>query len=187
MQRGIIAVSRLLFHGDMGVLLALPHIRGYGRPVALAGRYGRERWSGRASRLDAVRENQDLWLLIGITGTRARMSFNHPLRREEGLNLFTQDGNAVGLPHPFGALSAKAEALNAETNAGLATALVVRVLVTLLSPYPTSIAARLSAHCTFSLGRPGFLGDFSGGRSGGRRDVTTDGGIVRHWGRLAGE
>ena len=51
-----------------------------------------------------------------------------------------------------------------------------------LSSYPTSIAARLSAHCTFSLGRPGFLRDFSGGRSGGGRYVTTNGGIVRHWG-----
>jgi hypothetical protein len=185
-QRGIVAVRRLLFHGNMGIL-ALPHVRGYGRPVPLAGRCGRERWSGRASRFDTVRKNQDLWLLIGITGTRARMAFNHPLGRKERLNLFTQNRNAVGLPHPFGALSTKAEALKTETNAGLATALVVRVLVTLLSPYPTSIAARLSAHCTFSFGRPGFLGDFSGGRSGGRRDVATDGGIVRHWGRLAGE
>ena len=50
-----------------------------------------------------------------------------------------------------------------------------------LSPYPTSVAARLSAHCTFSFGRPGFLGDFSGGGSGGRRYVATDRGVVRHW------
>jgi hypothetical protein len=55
-----------------------------------------------------------------------------------------------------------------------------------LSPYPTSVAARLSAHCTLSLGRPGFLADFSGDGSGGRRYVATDGGIVRHGG-LAGE
>jgi hypothetical protein len=51
-----------------------------------------------------------------------------------------------------------------------------------LSPYPTSVAARLSAHCAFSFGRPGFLGDFSGGRSGGRRYVTTNRRIVRHLG-----
>jgi hypothetical protein len=36
-----------------------------------------------------------------------------------------------------------------------------------LSPYPTGVAARLSAHCTFSFGRPGFLANFSGGRSRG--------------------
>ena len=95
-QTGIIAVSGL-FHGDMGILLTLPHIRGYGRPVSLAGRCGRERRSGRASRFDTVREDQNLGLLISITGTGARMSFNHPLRREERLNLFTQDGNAIGL------------------------------------------------------------------------------------------
>ena len=49
-----------------------------------------------------------------------------------------------------------------------------------LSPYPTGVAARLSAHCTFSFGRPGFLSDFSGGRSGGRGDVTANGWVVRH-------
>lgn len=51
-----------------------------------------------------------------------------------------------------------------------------------LSPYPTGVAARLSAHCAFSFGRPGFFGYFAGGRSGGRRYVTTNRGIVRHWG-----
>ena len=50
-----------------------------------------------------------------------------------------------------------------------------------LSPYPTGVAARLSAHCTFSFGRPGFLADFSGGGSWGRRHTATDGGIVGHW------
>jgi len=49
-----------------------------------------------------------------------------------------------------------------------------------LSPYPTGVAARLSAHRTFSFGRPGFLANFSGDGSGGRRWVATDGGIVRH-------
>ena len=51
-----------------------------------------------------------------------------------------------------------------------------------LSPYPTGVAPRLSAHCTFSLGRPGLLGDFSVDGSGGRRYVATNGGIVRHCG-----
>jgi len=51
-----------------------------------------------------------------------------------------------------------------------------------LSPYPTGVAARLSAHCTFSLGRPGLLGDFSVDGSRGRRYVAADGRVVRHWG-----
>lgn len=59
-----------------------------------------------------------------------------------------------------------------------------------LSPYPTGVAARLSAHCSFSFGRPGFLGNFSADGTGRRRWVTTDGGIVRHrrhWEGSAGE
>ena len=51
-----------------------------------------------------------------------------------------------------------------------------------LSPYPTGVAARLSAHCTFSFRRPGFLGNFSGDGTRGGRYVATDRGVVRHWG-----
>jgi len=108
------------------------------------------------------------------------MPLDHSLRSEEGLDLFAQVRNAFRLPHPFRALGTKAEALKTETNAGLTAALRVRLFVALLSPYPTGVAARLSAHCTFSFGRPGFLSDFSGGRSGGRGDVTANGWVVRH-------
>ena len=50
-----------------------------------------------------------------------------------------------------------------------------------LSPYPTGVAARLSAHCTFSFVRAGFLADLFGGGSWGRLHITTDGGIVGLW------
>ena len=49
-----------------------------------------------------------------------------------------------------------------------------------LSPYPTGVTARLSAHCTFSFGRPGFLANFSGNGTRRGRYVATDGGVVRH-------
>ena len=145
------------------------------------------------------------------------MPLDHPLGRKEGLDLFAQKRNALRLlndrmkimksrrqgetdPHPFGTLSAKAEALETETDTCLTVPLRVRLLVTLLqrgvsgyegtrmtmskkadlSPYPTSVTARLSAHCTLSFWRPGFLGDFSRNGSRGRRYVAADGRIVRH-------
>jgi hypothetical protein len=51
-----------------------------------------------------------------------------------------------------------------------------------LSSYSTSIVARLRTHCTLSLGRPGFLADFSGDGSRRRWCVVVDGGIVRYGG-----
>jgi len=78
------------------------------------------------------------------------MPLDHPLGCEEGLNLFAQDGNTFRLldermrmmkpgpsgsetdPHPFRTFGTKAKALKAKTNAGLATPLRVRLLVTLL-------------------------------------------------------
>jgi len=179
MHRRIIV--RWLFEGDVRIL-GIPHIRSHRRPVPLARRCRRECWSRRALRFSAFREDQYLWLLIGIARTRTRMPLDHPLGREERLNLFAQDRNAVGLPHPFRALGTEAKALKTKTNACLAIPLRVRLLVALLSPYPTGVAARLSAHCTFSFGRPGFLGYFSYARSGGRRYAATDGGIVGHLG-----
>jgi len=180
MQRGIVVCG--LVERDVGIFRGIPHIGSYRRPMPLARRRSRECWSWGAPRLDTVREHQNLWLLIGVTGARARMALDHSLGRKECLNLFTQNGNAFGLPHPFGTFCTESKALKAKTNARLTTPLGVRLFVTFLSPYPTSVAARLSAHCAFSFGRPGFLGDFSGGRSGGRRYVTTNRRIVRHLG-----
>ena len=202
-------------------ILGIPHVRGHRRPVPLTRRCGRERWSRRALGFSAVREHQNLWLLVGVARTRTRMSLDHPLGGKERLDLFTQEWNAVGLlssrmriaeeesrrrhidtdPHPFRTLGTEAKALETKTNTCLAAPLVVWLLVTFLrkgvsgrgeatmmkrrtdlSPYPTGVAARLSAHCTFSFGRPGLLRDFSGGGSWGRGHIATDGGVVRHWG-----
>jgi len=79
-QTGI--VIRRLFEGDVRIL-SIPHIRSHWRPVPLARRCRGERWSWRALGFSAFREYQDLWLLIGIAGTRTRMPLDHPLRREE--------------------------------------------------------------------------------------------------------
>ena len=81
----------------MRIFLSIPDIGSYGRPMALAGRSGGESWSWGASRFNTVREHQDLWLLVRVTRTGTRMALNHSLGREEGLNLFTQNGNALGL------------------------------------------------------------------------------------------
>ena len=133
----------------MGILGGIPDIRSYRGPVPLARRRRGECWGGGASWLDAVREHQDLRLLIGVTGTRARMPLDHSLGREERLDLFTQNGNAFRLldieirigkekdaswtdPHPFGTFSTKTKALKTKTNAGLAAPLCVRLLVTFL-------------------------------------------------------
>ena len=78
------------------------------------------------------------------------MPLDHPLGREESLDLFAQDRNAVRLlddrvknreitlsgsetdPHPFRTLGTKAKALKTKTNTCLATPLGVRLLVALL-------------------------------------------------------
>ena len=44
-----------------------------------------------------------------------------------------------------------------------------------LSPCPTGVVARLSTHCTFSFGCPGFLCNFSADGTGRRWWVTMDG------------
>ena len=67
-------------------------------PVARGG--GGERWGRRAPRLDAVRKHQDLWLLVRITRPWTRMSLDHSLGSEEGLDLFAQEGNTFWLLDP---------------------------------------------------------------------------------------
>jgi len=75
---------------------------------------------------------------------------DHPLGREERLNLFAQERNAVGLlktemrtarespprgdtdPHPLRTLGTKTKTLKTKTNTGLAVPLTVRLLVTFL-------------------------------------------------------
>lgn len=96
-QTWVVVVGGLIERDVRMVFRGIPDIRSYRRPMTLARRGGRERWSWRAPRLNAVREHQDLRLLIGVTGARARMAFNHPLGREERLDFFTQDGDAFGL------------------------------------------------------------------------------------------
>ena len=64
-------------------------------PVARWG--GGERRGRRAPRLNAVREHQDLWLLVRITRTGTRMPLDHSLGSEEGLDLFAQERNAFRL------------------------------------------------------------------------------------------
>jgi hypothetical protein len=58
---------------------------------------GRERWGRWAPGLNPIREHQDLRLLVRIAGPRTRMPLDHPLGREEGLDLFAQYRNAVRL------------------------------------------------------------------------------------------
>jgi hypothetical protein len=77
------------------------------------------------------------------------MTFNHSLGGEERLDLFSENRDTVGLlmwrkheysskkmvttcSHPLGALCAKAEALQSETNTSLATTVGVGLLVTFL-------------------------------------------------------
>jgi hypothetical protein len=78
-------------------IFSIPHVRGHGRPVPLARGCGGERWSGRALWLSALREHQDLRLLIRVARARARVTLDHSLGREEGLDLFAQERNAFGL------------------------------------------------------------------------------------------
>jgi hypothetical protein len=94
------------------------------------------------------------------------MTFDHSLGGEERLDLFSENGNAVRLPHPLGTLRAKSEALQSETNTCLATTVGVGLLVTFLSPYPTGVTTRLCTDSAFGLGRSGLLLNFSVGRGG---------------------
>lgn len=73
----------------MRILGGVPHIGSDRRPMPLARRRCGECGSWRAPGLDTFREDQDLRLLIGVTGTRTRMTLNHSLGREESFDLFT--------------------------------------------------------------------------------------------------
>jgi hypothetical protein len=85
------------------------------------------------------------------------VALDHSLRRQEILDLLTELSDIIVLLEPIGALLAKAEALEAETYTGLATALWVRPFVAFLATDPASIAARLGAHRAFCFGRSGLL------------------------------
>ena len=98
-----------------------------------------------------VDENKNLRVLLFCPGTGARVALDHALRSEEGLDLLAQLRNAVVLlqiphdeqrsnteppiytyPHPIWPLGAESETLKAETDARLAGALLVRLLVAFL-------------------------------------------------------
>lgn len=85
------------------------------------------------------------------------MPFDHALRRQEGLDLLSQLGDAVVLPHPIRPLRSKPETLQTKADAGLAGAMLVRLLVALLSANSAGVAARLCSDGAFWLRRSGFL------------------------------
>jgi len=117
---------------------------------------GRGVWT-RGVRPAVVGEEDEHALLFRGTGAGAGMALDHSLSRQEILDLLTELGDIIVFLEPIGALLAKAEALEAETDTRLATALCIRSFVTFLATDPASIAARLGAHRAFCFGRSGFL------------------------------
>jgi len=123
-------------------------------------RAGRERWGwGRRERLgrEVVDEGQDLRLAVLGPWARTRMSLDHPLRRQKRLDFLSQFSNAVVLPHPVGSLGTKAQALETQAYTGLASAVVVGLLVAFLSANSAGVTARLCSDGAFWLRRSGFL------------------------------
>jgi hypothetical protein len=128
------------------------------RPAVVVARVDRGRgvWT-RGVRPAVVGEEDEHALLFRGARARAGVALDHSLSRQEVLDLLTELGDIIVLLEPIGALLAKAEALEAETDTGLATALCVWPFVAFLATDPTSIAARLGAHRAFCFGRSGFL------------------------------
>ena len=130
-------------------ILYVSHIRGHGRPVPLARGCCGERWSRRA-RSARSKKHQDLRLLIRVARARARVTLDHSLGREEGLDLFARKSGALsgswnGMrlaksclrhcetdPHAFRMLGTKAKALETETDTGLVAPPRVWLFVTFL-------------------------------------------------------
>jgi hypothetical protein len=96
-------------------------------------------------------------LLFRGARSGAGVALDHSLRRQEVLDLLTEHGDIIVFLKPIGALLAKAEALEAETDTRLATAVWIRPFVAFLATDPASIAARLGAHRAFRFGRSGLL------------------------------
>ena len=101
--------------------------------------------------MEVVDENKDRGVVFSVSRTRAGMALDHALGSEKGLDLLAQLRNAVVLlqiphdeqrsnteppiytyPHPIWPLGAESETLKAETDARLAGALLVRLLVAFL-------------------------------------------------------
>jgi hypothetical protein len=117
---------------------------------------GRGVWT-RGIRPALVWDEDEHALLIRGTRAGAGVALDHPLRRQEVLDLLTEHGDIIVFLEPIGALLAKAKALEAETDTRLTTALCIRPFVAFLATDPASIAARLGAHRAFCFGRSGLL------------------------------
>jgi hypothetical protein len=85
------------------------------------------------------------------------MALDHPLRCEVSFDPVADSQDIAVVSKPLGTFSAKAKALEPESNTGLAMALDVGLFIAFLSTDSARVTPRLSAHCTLSFGRSGFL------------------------------